>query len=403
MNTSIFKRFFNIFKNQKSETLTKYQLVTERGNSTFIWNGKIYDSDIVRACLAPYVKAIGKLNGKHIFSGQKDLKVNPEPYVKVLLENPNPLMSAQKFQEKMAAQLILNGNAFASITRDRNGMPVELFPLPAVGVEADYKNGELYLKFTLDNGKSYTFNYDDIIHLRINYYDNDIFGNSLMPTLSPLLKINNTIDDGIVKAIKNSSLIRWLLKATSSIRTDDLKKLAKEFSESFLDTTSETGGVAATDSKVEAQQIDSKDYVPNFEILKSVKDRIYSLFGVSEKIVQGNYTEDEWNSFYESSIEPIAVDFANEYTRKLFTAKKRSYGNKIIFEASNLACATISTKLNFLQMVDRGALTPNEWREIFNLAPVEGGDEPIRRLDTRPTTEGGVSSGNTNQRNDNPE
>ncbi|MEE3451542.1 MAG: phage portal protein [Acutalibacteraceae bacterium] len=400
MNTNIFKR---LFKNQKSETLTKYQLVTERGNGTYIWNGKIYDSDIVRACLAPYVKAIGKLNGKHIFDGQKDLKVNPEPYIKYLLEYPNPLMSAQKFQEKMAAQLILNGNAFASITRDRNGMPVELFPLPAVGVEADYKNGELYLKFTLDNGKSYTFNYDDIIHLRINYYDNDIFGNSLMPTLSPLLKINNTIDDGIVKAIKNSSLIRWLLKATSSIRTDDLKKLAKEFSESFLDTTSETGGVAATDSKVEAQQIDSKDYVPNFEILKSVKDRIYSLFGVSEKIVQGNYTEDEWNSFYESSIEPIAVDFANEYTRKLFTAKKRSYGNKIIFEASNLACATISTKLNFLQMVDRGALTPNEWREIFNLAPVEGGDEPIRRLDTRPTTEGGVSSGNTNQRNDNPE
>ena len=400
MNTNIFKR---LFKNQKSETLTKYQLVTERGNSTYIWNGKIYDSDIVRACLAPYVKAIGKLCGKHIFDSQKEMKINPEPYIKCLLEYPNPLMSAQKFQEKMAAQLILNGNAFASITRDRNGMPVELFPLPAVGVEADYKNGELYLKFTLDNGKSYTFNYDDIIHLRMNYYDNDIFGNSLMPTLSPLLKINNTIDDSIVKAIKNSSLIRWLLKATSSIRTDDLKKLAKEFSESFLDTTSETGGVAATDSKVEAQQIDSKDYVPNFEILKSVKDRIYSLFGVSEKIVQGNYTEDEWNSFYESSIEPIAVDFANEYTRKLFTAKKRSYGNKIIFEASNLACATISTKLNFLQMVDRGALTPNEWREIFNLAPVEGGDEPIRRLDTRPTTEGGVSSGNTNQRNNNPE
>ena len=400
MNTNIFKR---LFKNQKSESLTQYQLVTERGNSTYIWNGKIYESDIVRACLAPYIKAIGKLNGKHIFDGQKEMKVNPEPYIKCLLEYPNPLMSAQKFQEKMAAQLILNGNAFASITRDRNGIPVELFPLPAVGVEADYRNGELYLKFTLDNGKSYTFNYDDIIHLRMNYYDNDIFGNSLMPTLAPLLKINNTIDDGIVKAIKNSSLIRWLLKATSSIRTDDLKKLAKEFSDSFLNTSSETGGVAATDSKVEAQQIDSKDYVPNFEILKSVKDRIYSLFGVSEKIVQGNYTEDEWNSFYESSIEPIAVDFANEYTRKLFTAKKRSYGNKIIFEASNLACATISTKLNFLQMVDRGALTPNEWREIFNLAPVEGGDEPIRRLDTRPTTEGGVSSGNTNQRNDNPE
>ena len=78
MKINIFKR---LFKNQKSESLTQYQLVTERGNSTFIWNGKIYESDIVRACLAPYVKAIGKLHGKHIFDGQKEMKVNPEPYI----------------------------------------------------------------------------------------------------------------------------------------------------------------------------------------------------------------------------------------------------------------------------------------------------------------------------------
>ena len=392
INTNIFKR---LFKNQKSETLAKYQLVTEKGNGTYIWNGKIYDSDIVRSCIAPYVKAIGKLVGKHVFDGQKELKVNPEPYMKVLLENPNPLMSAQKFQEKMAAQLILNGNAFASITRDRNGIPVELFPLPAIGVEAEYRGNSLYLKFTLDNGKIYTFNYDDIIHLRTNYYDNDIFGNSLMPTLAPLLKISTTIDDGIVKTVKNSNVIRWLLKATGSLREDDLRKISENFAKAYTSAESTTGGVAATDPRVEVTQVKSNDYIPNFEILESVKSRIYSVFGVSEKIVQGNYTEDEWNSFYESSIEPIALDFANEYTRKLFSIKKRSYGNKIIFEASNLACATISTKLNFLQMVDRGALTPNEWREIFNLAPVEGGDEPIRRLDTRPTSEGGENNGDS--------
>ena len=398
INTNIFKR---LFKNQKSETLTKYQLVTERGNGTYIWNGKIYDSDIVRACLAPYVKSIGKLVGRHIFGGQKELRVNPEPYMKILLENPNPLMSAQKFQEKMTAQLILNGNAFASITRDRNGIPVELFPLPAIGVEAEYRGSNLFLKFTLDNGKVYTFAYDDVIHLRTNYYDNDIFGNSLMPTLAPLLKISNTIDDGIVKTVKSSNIIRWLLKATGSLHPNDLQKISENFAKAYTSTDGTAGGVAATDPRVEVTQVKNNDYIPNFEILKSVKDRIYSLFGVSEKIVQGNYTEDEWNSFYESSIEPIALDFANEYTRKSFSVKKRSYGNKIIFEASNLACATISTKLNFLQMVDRGALTPNEWREIFNLAPVEGGDEPIRRLDTRPANEGGEDYGNSNQGNNN--
>lgn len=33
-------------------------------------------------------------------------------------------------------------------------------------------------------------------------------------------------------------------------------------------------------------------------------------------------------------------------------------------------------------LVDRGALTPNEWRDTFNLSPVADGDKPLRRLDT---------------------
>ncbi len=397
---NIFKK---LFKNQKSESLTKYQLVTERGNGAYIWNGKIYESDIVRACVAPYVKAVGKLVAKHIFESRDGVKVNPEPYIKVLLENPNPLMSMQKLLEKMTAQLMLNRNAFALIVRDSNGYPTEIFPLPAINVEAVYQYSALYLKFTLENGKAYTYSYDDIIHLRTDYCDNDIFGNALMPTLAPLLNISKTIDTGIVKAIKNSNVVKWLIKYTQALRPEDIRRNAEEFAQMYLDTSSATSGVAATDAKADIQQIKANDYVPNFDVMNSINDRIYSLFGINKKIVQSQYTEDEWNSFYENNIEPIAIDLMNEFTRKLFTRKKRNYGNKIIFEASNLSCATISTKLNFLQMVDRGALTPNEWRAIFNLAPVEGGDKPIRRLDTRPTVEGGESDGDKHQGNDNSE
>lgn len=385
------KLFDKLFKNQKSETLSKLKLVTERGNGTYLWNGKIYDSDLVRSCIAPYTKAVGKLTGKHIFETPNGRKPPPDVYIKALLDNPNPIMSAQKFQEKMAAQLILNGNAFAKITRDENGLPTEIFPLSAQSVEAEFKDGALFLRFTLSNGKTYLFSYDDIIHLRTNYYDNDIFGASLMPTLLPLLKILDTIDSGIVSAIKNSRVIRWLLRLGSSLRDDDVRRTAKDFSEAFLSADSQTGGVAAVDGKVEeARQIESKDYVPNFEILNLLRERVYSLFGVSEKIVQGSYSEDEWNAFYEADIEPIALDFSSEYTRKLFSLKKRSYGNYIVFEEFNLNIASMNTKLALRDMVDRGAMTPNEWRATLNLAPIEGGDVPIRRLDTAPTiSEGG--------------
>lgn len=117
--------------------------------------------------------------------------------------------------------------------------------------------------------------------------------------------------------------------------------------------------------------------------------RIYSLLGTNEKIIQSKFTEDEWISYFEAKIEPIAIQLSNEYTRKIFSRRERGFGNKIIFEASNLQYASMNTKLQLVQMVDRGALTPNEWREVFNLAPIKGGDEPIRRLDTAVVTKGG--------------
>ncbi len=76
------------------------------------------------------------------------------------------------------------------------------------------------------------------------------------------------------------------------------------------------------------------------------------------------------------------MQMSGEYTRKLFTRRERGFGNRIIFEASSLQYASMQTKLNLLQMVDRGSMTPNEWREVLNLGPIEGGDKPIRRLDT---------------------
>ena len=48
---------------------------------------------------------------------------------------------------------------------------------------------------------------------------------------------------------------------------------------------------------------------------------------------------------------------------------------------------SMTHKLALVAMVDRGAMLPNEWRQVLNLAPIEGGDVPIRRLDTAPTTE----------------
>ena len=195
------------------------------------------------------------------------------------------------------------------------------------------------------------------------------------------MEIVTATDQGIVKAIKNSSIIRWLLKFTTSMRKEDLEKQAKDFSESFLAIQNSTG-VAAIDSKTEAKQIDPKDYVPNAAQMDRTVERIRSLFNTNGKIVQSNFTGDEWTAYYEQEIEPVAIDLISNFTIKLFTRKQRSFGNKVVFGAINLTTASMSEKLGLQAMVDRGAMIPNEWRAILGLAPIEGGDKPIRRLDT---------------------
>lgn len=378
------------------------ELMTQVGNNYISWNGTIYDSDIVRGCIRPKVKAVGKLVAKHLketldAEGHTDLKVNPSNAMRFLLEEPNPLMTGQKLQEKLAAQLCLNSNAFALIIRDDYGTPTEIYPITAKTVDAIYDDaGKLKLRFLLDNNRIYTFAYEDIIHLRQDFNENDIFGTPIAPALIPLLDVVTTTDQGVMNAIKNSSIIRWLLKFTNSMRKEDLKASAKDFADNFL-ATSEGMGVAAVDAKADATQINPTDYVPNAAQMDRTTKRIFDLFNTNEAIVSSRYTEEEYNSYFDAEVEPVLVELNGEYTRKLFTRRERVFGNRIVFEASTWDSASISTKLNLQAMVDRGALTPNEWRATFNLAPVPGGDDPIRRLDTAAVGEKSTEGGSTDE------
>lgn len=384
--------FFDRFRN-KAVAVTKYEMVVDAGNGYYSYDGNLYQSDIVRAAIRPKVQAVGKTIAKHIRNDANGIKVNPDVYMRFLLEEPNPYMTGQMLQEKMTTQLELNNNAFAYLERDENGYPTAIYPINASTAEA-IKNdsGEMFLKFTIKNRYSInmivTFRYTDVIHIRKDFNNNEIFGDSPAQALTPLMEIVTTTDQGIIKAIKNSNVIKWLLKFNTTMRPEDIKKHTKEFVDSFLNTeTSETIGAAATDTKFDAQQVTPNDYVPNAQQMDRTVQRIYSFFNTNDKIVQSKYSEDEWISYYEANIEPTVQQLSGEYTRKLFSRRERGFGNKIVFESSNLTFASMSTKLGLSKFVELGIFNVNEVREIMNYAPIPEGAEYVRRLDTRPVKE----------------
>ena len=375
--------FTKMFGNKTDGTpfMKRFELVSSSDSTFYPWNGKLFENDIIRAVIRPKANAVGKLNAKHIRGVGEDMKINPEAPIRAVLEQPNPYMSMQDFLTKMTFQRELNHNAFAYIKRDDFGNPVEVYPIPYSSVELFEQSQEVFMRFMFWTGKYITVPYTDIIHLRKDFNDNDFFGDKGTLALKNIMEVITTTDQGIVSAVKNSAVIKWIMKFKSVLKPEDVKIQLKDFTDNYLAITN-TGGAASSDPRYDLEQVKDNSYVPNAAQMDKTIQRLYSYFGVNDAIVQNKYTEDQWNAFYESEIEPIIIQLSNAFTRAFFTKQKRALGNKIIFEASNLQYASMKTKLDLVQMVDRGALTPNQWREVLNLGPIEGGDKPIRRLDT---------------------
>lgn len=380
-------------KPQKDKPAQKQQLqmlTTDAQNNFSSWDGQIYNNDLIRSIIRSKARAVAKTTATHIRNDSTGLKTNPEPYMRILLEEPNPIMTMQQMLEKVITQLELNNNAFIYVAKDVNGFPIGLYPVISTSIQIYQTPTNKYLlQFTLKSGRTVTFHYEDLIHLKQDYNDNELFGTANTEVLRGLLGLHTTLDQAVVKAIKNSNVVQWLLKFKNNLSPDDIKVSTKMFVDSFLDIESaDFAGAAASDTKYDVDRIESKSIMPQSDMQKEVNKRIYAFYNTNEKIITSDYNENEWIAFFESCVEPILKQLSDTFTKALFTRKERSYGNKIVFQGADMAFASLRTKLALVAMVDRGALSPNEWRATMNYAPIENGDVYLLRKDTGTAVEG---------------
>jgi len=361
------------------------------------WGGKPYEADVVRAAVDAIARNGAKLRAKHV--RRVDGRVVPVggQIERILTIRPNPNMNAYAFLYRLITTWAIDNDAFAYPQWDGPNL-VAIWPINCVLAEfLEDDSRTIYVKFHFADGGQVVLPYSEVIHLRRHYYSNDLLSEPNTPINATLSAIHTT-NEGLAEAVKTSAHLRGILKFQGLLKDADIEAARQRFVQQYM-TVQNSGGVAALDSKAEYQELKTQPVVVNAAQMKELRDAVFRYFGVSEAIVKGDYDEDQWNAFYESTIEPLAVQMSLEFTSKLFTPRELGHGNEIIFEANRLQYASMTTKLNLREMVDRGALTPNEWREALNLAPVEGGDKPIRRLDTRPTDEdnnekGGDTGGN---------
>ena len=370
--------FDKIFRRQRSVTSSQ---VIEETQSFSAFTGDAYSNDIFREGVDAIARNAGKLKGSHVIKyrdhdrEEGDCKIN-----RLLQVRPNPFMSAYDFIYKIVTRLYLYNNSFAYIDRDQRGNVVGLYPITASHVDLLIdQRGRLFCGFLLRSGRQIVLPYEDIIHLRRFFNDDDILGADNF-AIVPGLELAQTQNEGLVNGIKSGASIRGILKFTQIMSPEKLKKEKDAFVTDYLEIGND-GGVVATDQKMDYQPIESKPIVLNADQTKAIREKIFSYLGVTEAIVSSSYTEDQFSAFYESTIEPIATALSQEMTAKIFTEREQAFGNEIIFESGRLQFTSNSTKVNLIaQLVPLGLLTINQALEILNLPGVADGDRRLQAL-----------------------
>ena len=335
------------------------------------FSGAAYENAIFRGAVDTIAKHTAKLNPRTTPTIQR--------LDRLLQIEPNPYISAYDLLYKAATAYFCDNNAFILIHRDESENVTALYNLTPASVEFLQSGEKMYCKLIFKDGENVIIPYSDIIHLRRHFAKNELLGTD-NAALFPALETAHAQTEGIKAAIQNSVIIRGILRFTGIMNDEKLKEAKDNFVNDYL-RISNNGGVAALDSKMEYTPITTSAATVDTAQLQAVQNQIYAYLNISEKIVTGNYTEDEFAAFYESIIEPLALQMSLEFTRKIFTPRERAFKREILFGGERLEFASAKTRISLLrELLPYGILTINESRKILSLPELPDGDKRLQSL-----------------------
>jgi len=337
------------------------------------FEGSIYESELIRASINARATHISKLKVDVLGSARPSLRVK-------LQKGPNSFQTWSQFLYRLSTILDVHNTAFIVPVYDEYGEPSGIFcPLPSKCEVVQYGKTP-YLRYKFRDGNTAAIEYEFCGVMTKFQYKDDVFGESnraLLPTLD-LISIEN---QGIQEATKSSAAYRFWAKVNNFTKTEDLAKERKRFTEENFSKESKGGGMLLfPNTYTDIHQIEAKPWVINPQQMKEIRENVYDYFGVNDEVLKNKAFGDAWTAFYEGAIEPFAIQFSEVMTRMLFTLREQGNGNKVVASSNRLQYLSNNEKLNVSsQMLDRGILSINDVREIWNLPPVEGGDTRIIR------------------------
>ena len=394
---SLFSRIFGTDNDTKAPaTATSFKLLDNYKSVFTRYKGNFEDDIQIRACVDTIARNAAKMHPKHIRRTAEKLEIVNGNLYRLLAKKPNELQNAFQFYYQVVTDLELYNNSYIYIQRDENFKVTGLYPLPYRSVTLYELDGKLYIQFKFGNSKERFVAYNNCIHLTRFTSKDGLDGGTTEPIIKTL-SIKHVLDEGIVNAIKTTSAIKGLVKTTQAmLKPEDVKKMRDQFVDDFVKNADDSG-IGGLDATTTFTPINIEPKTASEDQIKLFDSKILSYFGINENIIQSKYSEDEWNAFYESVLEPIGLQMSLEFSNKMFTPTERYFGNEIIFESNRLQYASNKTKIELLRYANN-IMSINELREVFNLTPIDGGE--VILIDQNHTETLGDISDETNSEGD---
>ena len=369
--------FFDLFLKKAPKPKGAYQGKFEMLNGYeprfTTWGGSIYESELIRSAINARAVHISKL--------KFESKGSARPVLQNKLQKaPNAFQTWSQFLYRLSTVLDVHNTAFIIPIYDKYGEPSGIFcPLPA-NVEIVQYGDVPYLRYDFRWGERAAIELEFCGIMTKFQYRNDLLGennHALYPTMD-LIHIQN---QGIQEAVKSAATYRFYAQVNNFSKADDLAKERKRFTEENFSKEAEGGGLLLfPNTYSNINQVKASPYTVAADEMKLIEKNVYQYFMINEDILQNKAFGDAWSAFYEGAIEPFSIQFSEVLTKMLFTLREQSQGNQILLTANRMLYMSNRDKLEVSsQMLDRGIMSINDVREIWNLPPVENGDARIIR------------------------
>lgn len=367
----LFDKIFGSAPKPKGDYEGVFRVLTGYTPTFTSFGGSIYEQALVRAAINARATHISKLAVEMHGSARPALQ-------RKLQHGPNEWSTWGQFLYRLSTILDVHNTAFIVPVYDKYGEPSGVYPvLPHRCTFVQY-NDVPYLRYEFSFGQHAAVELAYCGIMTKFQYKDDFLGetnHALLPTMD-LMHIQ---DQGIEEGVKSAATYRFMARVGNFSKSEDLAKERKRFTaENFA---KDGGGILLfPNTYTDIKQIEAKPYVVDADQMKLINQNVYDYFGVNEDVLTNKAYGDSWSAFYEGAIEPFAVQFSEVMTKMLFTFREQTQGNFVAATTNRLQYMSNADKLNVSsQMLDRGIMSINDVRQIWNLPPVEGGDQRIIR------------------------